>query len=285
MDPTGSGRHNGHIVKASGIRADSGRARVAALLVCLAGCTPDSSHVGTNGGGGAGGSQIVGSGGVTGTAGATMGAAGGGGTIVMTGSAGVSGAGARGGGAGTMSTGTAGRTGSAGSAGTAGLAGTAGTSGVAGAAGRGGTAGTSGIAGSGAGGTDPVPVCTSNATWNGKNDANMNPGMSCLRCHPTFTVGGTVYPTEREPDNCNGINGTTAGVEVQITGVDGKVLTLTPGPTGNFYSTAPVATPFQVKLVRGAATRVMTDAQTTGDCNSCHTEYGAHLAPGRIMSP
>jgi hypothetical protein len=113
----------------------------------------------------------------------------------------------------------------------------------------------------------------------------MNPGQSCQRCHSTFTISGTVYPTVREPDNCNGINGTTAGVQVEITGNDGKVLTLTPGPTGNFYSTAAVAIPFMAKLVRGAVTRVMTDAQTSGDCNGCHTEYGAHLAPGRIMAP
>jgi hypothetical protein len=54
---------------------------------------------------------------------------------------------------------------------------------------------------------------------------------------------------------------------------------------GNFYSTAAVARPFQAKVVRNGLERVMTVAQTTGDCNSCHTVTGANGAPGRIMAP
>jgi hypothetical protein len=31
--------------------------------------------------------------------------------------------------------------------------------------------------------------------------------------------------------------------------------------------------------------RAMVAAQTDGDCNKCHSEHGASLAPGRIMLP
>jgi hypothetical protein len=112
----------------------------------------------------------------------------------------------------------------------------------------------------------------------------MNPGMSCQRCHPKFTVSGTVFATVREPDNCNGIDGAT-GVVIVVTGIDGKSITLTPTGSGNFYTTAPVRRPFTAKLVRGKAERLMTKAQSSGDCNSCHTEYGAHFAPGRMVTP
>jgi hypothetical protein len=54
---------------------------------------------------------------------------------------------------------------------------------------------------------------------------------------------------------------------------------------GNFYSTGSIATPFDAKVLNGSKERDMVAAQTSGDCNSCHTEQGANGAPGRIMPP
>jgi hypothetical protein len=83
---------------------------------------------------------------------------------------------------------------------------------------------------------------------------------------------------------CNGVNGTNA-TQVIIIGADGQMLTLPVNTVGNFYSVASVARPFQAKVVKNGLERIMTVAQTTGDCNSCHTEQGANGAPGRIMAP
>ena len=72
---------------------------------------------------------------------------------------------------------------------------------------------------------------------------------------------------------------------VRITGADGKMVTLTPNSAGNFYSQTTVATPFQAKVVYMGRERVMIAKQTSGDCNSCHTQNGTNSAPGRIAMP
>jgi hypothetical protein len=46
-----------------------------------------------------------------------------------------------------------------------------------------------------------------------------------------------------------------------------------------------VAKPFQAKITYMGRERVMATAQTSGDCNSCHTQAGAMSAPGRIILP
>jgi hypothetical protein len=157
-------------------------------------------------------------------------------------------------------------------------------------------AGVGGPAEGGAGGSaeagPPVVVCTSGRYWTRGNNGSpeMHPGGACISCHareeeaPRFTIAGTVYPTLYEPIDCNGING-TGSTQVIITGADNRTLTLQVNAVGNFYSTAAVAFPFHAKVVRGGLERVMTVAQTTGNCNSCHTERGANGAPGRIMAP
>jgi hypothetical protein len=151
-----------------------------------------------------------------------------------------------------------------------------------------GVTGTGGSGGAGMSGT-----CTSQLTWLGGNEgsADMNPGMACVSCHastggeaPIFTIAGTVYPSFHEPDGCYGAAG-TSGVQVVITGADGKTLTLTPSGAGNFYSTAAVALPFQAKVLYMGRVGTMLEAQSTGDCNSCHTQNGTNLAPGRIVLP
>ena len=117
----------------------------------------------------------------------------------------------------------------------------------------------------------------------------MNPGMACISCHssgegPRFSIAGTVYPTGHEPDRCNSSVG-TAGARIVIIGADGKMVTLTPDGVGNFSSNAAVKTPFQAKVTYQGRERLMVTAQSSGDCNSCHSQNGSKNAPGRITVP
>jgi hypothetical protein len=79
------------------------------------------------------------------------------------------------------------------------------------------------------------------------------------------------------------VNG--AGIQVVITDATGRVLTLPVNAVGNFSSTTAVTRPFHAKVVRGGVERTMTATQTSGDCNTCHTQNGANGAPGRIVVP
>jgi len=158
----------------------------------------------------------------------------------------------------------------------------------------GGTSGSGGVSGSSS--TDPLSTpatCTSMTNWTKGNrgSASMNPGMACNTCHkttggeaPTFSIAGTVYPTGHEPDLCNSTLGTD-GARIVITGADGKMVTLTPNAAGNFSSEAQIKTPFQAKVTYQGRERLMLTAQTSGDCNSCHTQNGTNMAPGRITVP
>jgi hypothetical protein len=137
-----------------------------------------------------------------------------------------------------------------------------------------------------------VPVCTSQILWTQgtRGSASMQPGVACINCHssggegPRFALAGTVYPTAHEPDQCDGASGAT-GVAIVITGADGKTVTLTPNAAGNFSSSAAVTTPYQAKVTYMGRERLMVAAQTSGDCNACHTQSGANAAPGRILLP
>jgi hypothetical protein len=137
--------------------------------------------------------------------------------------------------------------------------------------------------------TNSAIVCTSGQTWTrgDRGSSVMHPGGACISCHetsggPRLTIAGTVYPTAHEPDDCDGVSGS---LQVVITDANGRTLTLSVNAAGNFYSTSSVAFPFHAKVVSGGAERAMTAAQTSGDCNSCHTVAGANSAPGRIMAP
>jgi hypothetical protein len=290
--------------------ARAGRIARLASIALLAGCVgeigetngtapPDVGSGGTARGGssvatGIGGNDSTGTGGGAGAAGT-------GNDLTGTGGAGANAGdgagGATGGGAAGTSDGAAGRggssggaTGGAGPAARGGAGGTAGRGGAGGgAAGRGGTTGTGG----GTGG-DPfsvAPKCTSGTMWTQANrgSSDMNPGRACIACHstmngPALTIAGTVYPTAHEPDLCNGANGSN-GARVVITGADGQTLTLTPGTSGNFNSRTAVKTPFKAKVTYMGRERAMAATQTSGDCNSCHTQNGTNSAPGRILLP
>jgi hypothetical protein len=142
-----------------------------------------------------------------------------------------------------------------------------------------------------------APVCTSNRMWTNGNSGSqqMNPGRGCIACHsmgrgPGFSVAGTLYPTAHEPDLCNGVNGTTARAQIVIVGANGQQVTLTPNSAGNFDSSTNIMKPYKAKVVYMGRERAMITAQTSGDCNSCHTQNGAMptgtmKAPGRILLP
>jgi hypothetical protein len=109
---------------------------------------------------------------------------------------------------------------------------------------------------------------------------------------PRYVIAGTLYPTAHEPDLCDGVSSTggTQGAEVVIIGASGQMLTLTPNSAGNFFYSGTLAEPYQAKVVYQGRERAMIEAQTSGDCNNCHTQEGAMpsgplKAPGRILLP
>jgi hypothetical protein len=139
------------------------------------------------------------------------------------------------------------------------------------------------------------PVCTSGVHWTQGNEGPlMNPGKPCLSCHgqpgseaPSFILAGTVYPTGHEPDLCDGVNG-SGKVVVMVTDASNKVWNLPVNAAGNFYqagSPGSIALPFHARVTRAGKERVMMGAQSSGDCNGCHTEAGHNGAPGRIVQP
>jgi len=153
-----------------------------------------------------------------------------------------------------------------------------------------------------------TPVCTSGRFWNDDDDEGsplMTPGRACIQCHdlenikkakddddddddddeleaPAFTAAGTLYPTLLEPDDCFGVG--TQDAQIILTGADGRTQSLPVNRAGNFYTELPLALPYRAEVVRNGKRRVMTTAQTSGDCNLCHAVTGED-APGRILSP
>jgi hypothetical protein len=154
--------------------------------------------------------------------------------------------------------------------------------------------------GGGGGPFDGPPVCTSGTTWTGGNSESplMHPGVACIACHarsgdaastpaprkggaPIFRVAGTVYPTGHEPNDCNGATGAT----VEVTDATGAVTSLAINAAGNFFSSAALPAPIHVAVVANGKRRAMSGSPPVGDCNSCHTQTGANMAPGRIVLP
>jgi hypothetical protein len=160
-----------------------------------------------------------------------------------------------------------------------------------------GTCATNTGAGGGGGTVTPDPLgatarCTSGTMWTGGNNGSsvMNPGRACIACHvnsggaPRWTIAGTVYPTGHEPNLCNGANGSN-GALVVIVDAANRTITLTPNAAGNFMTTTAITPPYRAKITYQGRERIMPVAQTSGDCNNCHTQTGANGAPGRITLP
>jgi hypothetical protein len=139
-------------------------------------------------------------------------------------------------------------------------------------------------------GNTPV-VCSSGEHWLGGDRGSplMHPGRACFTCHPSkndlvFAVAGTVYPTAHEPDDCNGVNA-ASGAVIRLTDGNNVTHELKVNDAGNFYVPGILPTPFRASVVARGLERAMVAPQTSGDCNSCHTEAGSNGAPGRIVAP
>jgi hypothetical protein len=85
-------------------------------------------------------------------------------------------------------------------------------------------------------------VCLSGTRWIGENtsDPEMSPGSDCVGCHeendgPPLVAAGTVYGaannTSQIENDCFGLE----GVEVELEGADGTILSTTTNRAGNFY--------------------------------------------------
>ncbi len=149
------------------------------------------------------------------------------------------------------------------------------------------------------------PKCTSGATYTGgdRGKGDMYPGQACIACHlkeregQALWLGGTVYPSAHEPNDCIA-KITDSPVQVVITDSNSppKTYTLTASPaSGNFRLPKTSATgfkmPYTAKVVYQGRERVMVKPQTDGDCNGCHSAAGTAVppstdkAPGRILLP
>lgn len=144
---------------------------------------------------------------------------------------------------------------------------------------------------------DGPTTCTSGSRWTDGDDGSelMHPGGACLTCHATVsnppdpqpTMGGTVYPSAHEPDDCNGVFGdATDPIVVTVRDHDGNTISATANGAGNFLSYDPIALPIEWATVTyQGRTRAMASPQPSADCNTCHTERGTLGAPGRILLP
>ena len=85
-------------------------------------------------------------------------------------------------------------------------------------------------------------VCASGTRWVGGRspDPEMSPGSDCIGCHeandgPPLVAAGTVYGVadnaSQIENDCFGLE----GVEVELEGADGTLLTTTTNAAGNFY--------------------------------------------------
>lgn len=131
-------------------------------------------------------------------------------------------------------------------------------------------------------------VCATGLAWSAGDTGspNMHPGAACINCHhdnggPKFTVAGTLFPGAGLADDCFG----SYGVEILVTGADGKSVKMSTTESGNFYTELPIKTPYRAEVILGGKKNIMVGEQTNGDCNSCHTVKGENAAPGRILLP
>lgn len=165
------------------------------------------------------------------------------------------------------------------------------------------TGGSASDSASGSGGetTGSEVLCSSDMYWTmgDLESPLMHPGGACLNCHSMaepgediigrLAIAGTVYPTLHEPDDCNGVTASDGPVTVEITTADDVIINLTVNSAGNFFydleENPPITFPIKAKVKRGDQEIAMATAQSSGDCNLCHTEQGASGAPGRILAP
>lgn len=139
------------------------------------------------------------------------------------------------------------------------------------------------------------PQCSSGTQWlfGDRESPLMRPGGACIQCHtemlegprPPLTLAGTVYQTGHEPSDCNGADGFATDYYVDVTDAAGHVIHMEPNAAGSFFSQAAVTFPITARVYVGDRERRMVTPVMSGDCNSCHTDMGAMMAPGRIVLP
>jgi hypothetical protein len=141
-----------------------------------------------------------------------------------------------------------------------------------------------------AGAPSTAPKCTSGKMYTGNEGSpQMHPGRACNACHqlndgPNLRVAGTVYPTQHEPDDCNG-SAPPPQLTVIVTDSRNRTFRMNVNQAGNFYTSDRPRPPLKAQITDGTKTRQMQGSVTSGDCNSCHTTAGLNGAPGRIMAP
>jgi mono/diheme cytochrome c family protein len=133
-----------------------------------------------------------------------------------------------------------------------------------------------------------VPAnCSTDEASNEDEGEQMRPGGNCIDCHrsedegPSYTIAGTVMGAYHDDERCVGVGGVT----VEVTGADGKVISMSTNSVGNFFYTGNVATPYTAKVITAAGERPMAAPQTDTNCANCHTAEGTSSAPGRILAP
>jgi len=97
---------------------------------------------------------------------------------------------------------------------------------------------------------------------------------------------GTVFRAPHERDLCR--PGLTVPARVEIYDLNNVlVVSMTVNSGGNFFGDASGVKParYKAKIITAEGSRTMTSAQTSGDCNTCHTVAGTSGAPGRIFLP
>lgn len=165
--------------------------------------------------------------------------------------------------------------------------------------------GTPGLAGYTAG--TPTETCPSGDKWSSgtSESALMNPGLACQACHlgqnfmgqnpggkkeaeKAYFFMGTVFDVVKGDDLCAPASVPTGAVVEILDTNDVVQLTLEVNTAGNFFSkstTAGVPVPYKARVKVGDKLNAMASAQSSGDCNTCHTAAGASGAPGRIFFP
>lgn len=135
--------------------------------------------------------------------------------------------------------------------------------------------------------------CPSGKHYTKGKGMTMEPGNACIQCHakgegpfPPQTIAGTVYPNLIANNRCNGITLADGVVTVEITDANNKVIKMSTNAVGNFASSSAFKPPYTARIYDDNGNeRKMNGAQTSGDCNTCHTPTGANKAPGRIVAP
>ncbi len=136
-------------------------------------------------------------------------------------------------------------------------------------------------------------TCTAEQWWKYSGDtesSSMHPGHDCVGCHqrergPSFSFGGTVYPSASEARDCRGVS----GVKVELLDADDNVFaTTTTNGAGNFYWRKS-SVPFEAYRARlsyqGRSREMQLVQRVSGDCNTCHDATGNNGALGRIVAP